>query len=82
MGEVDIFSVVAAYIDAGTGSYLLTALAGGFAAIWFFLRAKVDRLLGRTRKQSPSDHKSESAEESVGEETSPTAAETPPLKHE
>ncbi len=35
------------YIDVGTGSYLLTAIAGGFATLWFFLRAKIDSLFGR-----------------------------------
>ncbi len=35
------------YIDAGTGSYLLAAVAGGIATMWFFIRAKVASLFGR-----------------------------------
>jgi hypothetical protein len=38
---------VAGYIDAGTGSYLLAAIAGGFATMWFFIRAKFAALFGR-----------------------------------
>lgn len=35
-----------AYIDAGTGSYILAAIASGVAGLWFFFRswaAKVKR---------------------------------------
>lgn len=35
------------YIDAGTGSYLLAAIAGGVATMWFFIRAKIASLFGR-----------------------------------
>lgn len=81
LGEEEMHSVVA-YIDAGTGSYLLTAIAGGFAAIWFFLRGKLDRLLGRTRKEGPVDEEGVSAAKPAGEATSRTATETPPPKPE
>jgi len=36
-----------AYIDAGTGSYLLAALAGGAATFWFFLKSSMARIFGR-----------------------------------
>lgn len=35
------------YIDAGTGSYVLAAFAGGIATMWFFIRAKIASLFGR-----------------------------------
>ena len=35
------------YIDAGTGSYLLAAIASGAAGIWFFLRSKWASIRGR-----------------------------------
>jgi hypothetical protein len=35
------------YIDAGTGSYLLAAIASGAAGIWFFIRSKWAQLRGR-----------------------------------
>jgi hypothetical protein len=36
-----------AYIDAGTGSYLLAAIASGAAGIWFFVRSKWASIRGR-----------------------------------
>ena len=35
------------YIDAGTGSYLLAAIGGGVAGMWFYIRGKIDRIRGR-----------------------------------
>lgn len=35
------------YIDAGTGSYLLAAIASGAAGTWFFIRSKFAKLRGR-----------------------------------
>ena len=35
------------YIDAGTGSYLLAAIASGAAGIWFFIRSKWASIRGR-----------------------------------
>ena len=35
------------YIDAGTGSYLLAAVASGAAGTWFFIRSKFANLRGR-----------------------------------
>lgn len=33
-----------AYIDAGTGSYILAAIASGVAGLWFFLRSWAAKL--------------------------------------
>lgn len=41
-----------AYIDAGTGSYLLAALAGGAATFWFFLKSSIARLSRRGKQSS------------------------------
>jgi len=35
------------YIDAGSGSYLLAAVASGAAGTWFFIRSKFANLRGR-----------------------------------
>lgn len=35
------------YIDAGSGSYLLAAIASGVAGTWFFIRSKVAALRGK-----------------------------------
>ena len=35
------------YIDAGSGSYLLAAIASGAAGTWFFIRSKYAKLRGR-----------------------------------
>ena len=41
------------YIDAGTGSYLLAAIASGAAGAWFFVRAKFASLRGRKLEDTP-----------------------------
>jgi len=38
---------IVGYIDAGSGSYLLAAVASGAAGTWFFIRSKVARLRRR-----------------------------------
>ena len=38
------------YIDAGSGSYLLAAIASGAAGTWFFIRSKYADLRGRGSK--------------------------------
>ena len=38
---------IVGYIDAGTGSYLLAAIGGGVAGMWFYIRGKIDRIRGR-----------------------------------
>ena len=40
-------SNINAYIDAGTGSYLLAAIASGAAGTWFFIRSQFAKLRGR-----------------------------------
>ena len=35
------------YIDAGTGSYLLAAIASGAAGTWFFIRSTFAKMRGR-----------------------------------
>ena len=40
-----------AYLDAGSGSYLLAAIAGGATPAWFFIRSKVSSL-GRRGKRA------------------------------
>lgn len=35
------------YIDAGSGSYLLAAIASGVAGTWFFIRSKFANLRGK-----------------------------------
>lgn len=40
------------YIDAGTGSYLLAAVASGAAGIWFYIRSKASKITGRSKKQA------------------------------
>lgn len=71
------------YIDAGTGSYLLTAIAGGLATMWFFLRSKIDRLLGRTSKTPDANVEDAPTEvQTEGQDSSAAPAETTTLKHE
>lgn len=41
------------YIDAGTGSYLLAAIASGAAGVWFFIRSNIARLRGRKLEDAP-----------------------------
>jgi hypothetical protein len=40
-------AAVLGYIDAGSGSYLLAAIASGAAGMWFFVRSKMSRLTRR-----------------------------------
>lgn len=43
------------YIDAGSGSYLLAAVASGAAGTWFFIRSKFASLRGRKRVDSTTE---------------------------
>jgi len=45
------------YIDAGTGSYLLAAIGGGVAGMWFYIRGKIDRLRGRKPEPQTEEEK-------------------------
>ena len=48
------------YIDAGTGSYLLAAVASGAAGVWFFVRSNIAKLRGRKFEDSPVEAESAS----------------------
>lgn len=50
------------YIDAGTGSYLLAAIASGAAGIWFFIRSNFARLRGRKLEDTPATTESSSTD--------------------
>lgn len=78
VGVVAMLSSVAGYIDASTGSYLLTAIAGGLATMWFFLRSKIDQLLGRGRRRTPKGTGSGAPEDSVAGVSPGKTAETAP----
>lgn len=41
------------YIDAGSGSYLLAAIASGAAGTWFYVRSKFAKLRGREATPDP-----------------------------
>ena len=41
------------YIDAGSGSYLLAAIATGAAGTWFYVRSKFAKLRGRGLPPDP-----------------------------
>ena len=43
------------YIDAGSGSYLLAAIASGAAGTWFFIRSKMSRLSRRKSQPTETD---------------------------
>ena len=43
------------YIDAGTGSYLLAAIASGAAGTWFFIRSNFAKLRGRKLEEPLSE---------------------------
>ena len=50
------------YIDAGTGSYLLAAIASGAAGVWFFIRSNIARLRGRKFEDTPATTESSAAD--------------------
>ncbi len=49
------------YIDAGSGSYLLAAIASGAAGSWFFVRSKIAKLRGRGNDSSSAETPSSDA---------------------
>ena len=61
---------VAAYIDAGTGSYLLAAIASGAAGLWMFFRSGLSRLRRKVRGES-AESAVESTDESAEDAVSP-----------
>lgn len=46
---------VVGYIDAGSGSYMLAAIASGAAGSWFFIRSKFAKLRGRGSEEAVVD---------------------------
>ena len=48
------------YIDAGTGSYLLAAIASGAAGTWFFIRSNFAKLRGRGLEETAPEPESAS----------------------
>lgn len=60
------------YIDAGTGSYLLAAVASGAAGIWFFVRSNFAKLRGRRLEDV------EAAEAIAADETAEAGADPVP----
>jgi hypothetical protein len=59
--DVNVLPGLLGYIDAGSGSYLLAAIASGAAGTWFFIRSKMSRL-GR-RKSGPEETDTPAAEQ-------------------
>lgn len=51
-----------AYIDAGSGSYLLAAIASGAAGTWFFIRSQYAKLRGRGADDSMAEVESTSSD--------------------
>ena len=49
--EVNMLHLVG-YIDAGSGSYMLAAVASGAAGTWFYIRSKFAKLRGRGDQDS------------------------------
>lgn len=44
-----------AYIDAGTGSYILAAIASGAAGLWMFFRSGLSRIRRKLRGEPAYD---------------------------
>jgi hypothetical protein len=62
-----------AYIDAGTGSYILAAIASGVAGLWMFFRSWMSRM---KRKIRPGSEESSIPDE-VSQEPEPVEGITP-----
>ena len=54
-----------AYIDAGTGSYILAAIASGVAGFWFFLRSGMAKLKRKLKGLPPPDYSHEDTDDSA-----------------
>ena len=68
-----------AYIDAGTGSYILAAIASGVAGLWFILRSWASKVKRKvTGQPAPEfDYGNEESETSENSESSEPAATQP-----
>ena len=60
-----------AYIDAGTGSYILAAIASGVAGLWFILRSWASKIKRKVTGQ-PAPQYDYNVEESETSETAVT----------
>lgn len=69
MSPVDLV----AYIDAGTGSYILAAIASGVAGLWFILRSWASKIKRKVTGQPAPQYDYDDAES----ETSETAVTQP-----
>jgi len=56
------------YIDGGSASYLLAAVASGAAGLWFFVRTKVGSI---TRRGRAADQESKAGQQSGAMGASP-----------
>lgn len=64
MSTLDLVDV-AAYIDAGTGSYLLAAIASGAAGLWMFLRSGMARMRRKVRGESAPSEEIAEADDTI-----------------
>ena len=65
------------YIDAGTGSYLLAAIASGAAGTWFFIRSNIAKLRGRRLEDQPeTTEMPESVEPTATAESRPSSTDS------
>ena len=62
-----------AYIDAGSGSYILAAIASGVAGLWFILRSWASKIKRKVTGQPAPQHDYDDEES----ETSETAVPEP-----
>jgi len=64
---------VVAYIDAGTGSYVLAAIASGVAGAWFFLHAQIAKIRRRLKGKTDEVVELEVAQDENAEGTDETS---------
>ena len=60
-----------AYIDAGTGSYILAAIASGVAGLWFILRSWASKIKRKVTGQPTPQYNSDDAESEITETAVP-----------
>ena len=61
------------YIDAGTGSYLLAAIASGAAGLWMFFRSGMARLRRKVKGEKVPEERDSESVLSEGETEEPVA---------
>lgn len=70
MSAVDPSQLVA-YIDAGTGSYLLAAIASGAAGLWMFFRSGMAKVRRKVKGERVSEEPAPEGVPSEGETEEP-----------